>query len=106
MNITITVKDFYPLVLNETDTVKAVRQNVLMVLSTFRGSVPLYRDFGISPEALDKPINVARTLLISDIRESIEKYEPRATVRDIRFEMDADEPTKLRPVVEVEINES
>lgn len=105
MTITIIQEDIYPLTLNEEDPVKSVRQNVLMVLATIRGSVPLYRDFGLSAEALDKPINVARTLLISDIRESIEKYEPRATVKNIRFVVDAAEPSKLKPVVEVEINE-
>ncbi len=105
MKITITEKDIYPLSLNEEDTVKSIRQNIAMILSTFRGTVPLYRDFGISAEAIDKPINVARTLLIADIRESIEGYEPRVTVSGITFEMDATQPMKLKPVVEVEINE-
>ena len=103
MTVTVTYSDFYPLKLNETDLIKSVRQNVLLILSTFRGSVPLYRDFGISSEALDKPVNVARTLLVSDIRESVEKYEPRVTVRDITFE--ADMSGRLIPTVEVEINE-
>lgn len=105
MKFTVTENDLYPLSLNETDPVKAVRQNVALTLSTFRGSVPLYREFGLSPEALDKPVNVARTMLVADIRECVEAFEPRATVTDVRFEVDKDHPEKLMPVVEVEINE-
>ena len=104
MIVTVTETDVYPLTLNEEDAAKSVRQNIALILTSFRGTIPLYRDFGLSSESIDKPINVARTMLISDIKESVETYEPRATVTDITFKASPDNPSTIIPVVEVEIN--
>ena len=40
-----------------------ILQNVRTILTTRLGSVPLERDFGLSWEHIDQPINVARALM-------------------------------------------
>jgi phage baseplate assembly protein W len=80
-----------------------VLQNVAVILSTLRGSCPLAREIGLKGEFVDKPMPVARTLLIADIMESVSSQEPRAAVLGVTFEGDADTPAKLIPVVEVDI---
>lgn len=86
MSYTISSDDEVIITLNEKDTVKSVIQNIKLILATRRFSVPLYRDFGLSMEFIDKPALIAKPLLIAEIQEAIEEYEPRATVLAIDFE--------------------
>lgn len=101
--MTYTVTAGAALTLNETGTAASVLQNVAIILSTRRGSCPMYRDFGISMDFLDRPIPVAKTLAYAEIKEAIEAYEPRATVVGVTFSEDADRPGLLIPIVEVSI---
>lgn len=91
--------------LNETDTVKSVLQNVGCILRTQIGTCPLYRQFGISTEFVDRPAVAAAALMQSTIKEAIEEFEPRAVVTGVTFRADPDTPGRLTPVVEVEIHE-
>jgi len=50
----------------------AVLQNIALILATPKGSVPLYRDFGLSWEPLDKPMPVAQAMMTGEVRETIE----------------------------------
>jgi len=88
--------------LNEADPIKSVLQNVYIILATRQGSVPLYREFGLSRRAVDKPIPVAKTMIIADIREAL-RFEPRAKILSITFSSDTNDPAKLVPIVEVDI---
>jgi phage baseplate assembly protein W len=92
------------LTLNEMDPVASVLQNVAIILATRRGSCPMYRDFGISMDFLDRPMPVAKTLAYAEIKEAIETYEPRATVAGVTFSEDANTPGLLIPTVEVNID--
>lgn len=83
--------------------VEEVLQNLAMIIQTAAKSVPLYRDFGTSATYLDKPTPAAETLIVSEIYEAVEKYEPRAEIQNISFETDA-KTGKLSPCLEVEIN--
>ena len=42
--------------LNETNTVASVLQNIAVILATPKGTVPMYRDFGIEMDYLDLPL--------------------------------------------------
>jgi phage baseplate assembly protein W len=84
-------------------TAEEVMQNVAMIISTPRGTVPLDRGFGLSQDYIDKPINVAKALLLADIMDTVPKYEPRVQVDDVTFEIDESVPGKLIPKVEVTI---
>lgn len=93
-----------PLTLNETDPVASVLQNVAIILSTRRGSCPMYRDFGIPMDFLDRPMPVAKTLAYAEIKEAIETYEPKATVVGVSFEERPGASGLLVPTVEVSID--
>lgn len=102
MTYRITPGSLGPLKLNETDTVSSALQNVAIILSTWEGTVPLYRDFGISPEYMHKPIPAAKALLRAEIKEKVERYEPRVSVIGVTFK-EAD--NGLIPTLEVEFLE-
>ena len=83
--------------------IEEILQNLSMILQTVKNTAPLYRDFGLSGSFIDKPMPVAESLLIAEIYEAVEKYEPRAEIVDISFEKD-ESAGKLYPCLEVEIN--
>lgn len=101
MGYLVSATDLTEINLNETDHVKDVLQNVAMILVTRKGTIPLYRDFGLSQDFLDRPIEAAMPLLVSEIKEAVETYEPRAEVEDVSFAADPDCPGRLIPTVEV-----
>lgn len=90
---------------NPANVVAEVLQNVRTILSTRKGSVPLDRDFGISWEYLDRPIDVAQMLMRSEIIDAVSKYEPRATVESVVFEGSAEDALDgiLKPKVTISI---
>lgn len=88
---------------NDADPVSSVLQNIAVLLSTVKGSEPQYRDFGLSATFLDKPMPVAKMMMIAEIREAIEKWEPRARYVSIDFAESITQPGTLWPTVEVEI---
>ncbi|MCF8017847.1 MAG: GPW/gp25 family protein [Vallitaleaceae bacterium] len=103
MSYIVSSKNLGSITLNESDTVKSVLQNIAIILSTRQLSVPLYRDFGLPMQFIDKPVAVAKPLLIAEIKDAISEYEPRATVLNVTFETDNNAPGKLIANVEVEI---
>lgn len=104
MSYRVTAEDAKQLSLNETDIVKSVLQNIALILATPKGSLPMYRDFGLSWGFLDKPIPVAKVLMVSETKESVERWEPRATVLNLDFTENPERPGALLPVVEVDIS--
>lgn len=95
--------DLKSLRLLEMRTVESVLQNIAIILKTPKGSVPMYREFGLSQSFLDRPMPVARNMLISAVKEAIERWEPRAEVVDVTFTGNASNPCELNPIVEVKI---
>lgn len=57
-----------------------ILQNVRTIISTRRGDVPNDRDFGISWDIIDSPINQARAAFSADVVKQLQRYEPRARV--------------------------
>lgn len=91
------------LTLNEKDETAAILQNVQIILATLRGSVPLYRDFGISSEHFGKPLTTVVPMLFAQIKEAIETYEPRVELIQIDLESSISETGTIVPAVEVSI---
>ena len=79
-------------------------QNIAVLLATRQGTVPLYREFGLPMRFLDKPTHIARPMMVSEVKEAIERFEPRAAFVRVLFDQDAGVPGKLIPTVEVEIH--
>ena len=86
--------------------IEEVLQNLNMILSTVKGSAPLDRNFGIGAEFIDKPLPVAESLIIADIWDAFETYEPRASIVNITFDRNVSNEMagKVVPRVEVTVN--
>lgn len=84
--------------------VAEILQNIRTILSTTKFSVPLDREFGISGDAVDKPMLQAEGILSSEIFAQIKRYEPRVTIVEITFTGNID--GRLIPKVKVKIDET
>lgn len=105
MSYIVSSNDLSNIRLSESDYVQSILQNIAVILSTPKGNVPGYREFGIDATFIDKPINVAQAMMCVSIKEAIEQYEPRAEYVGTTFDIDPNTPGKLIPKVEVKINE-
>jgi phage baseplate assembly protein W len=85
--------------------VEEISQNISTILLTPKFSVPLDRRFGLSSQFLDKPTPVSKAVLVAEILDAIEHYEPRVKVLNISFEGN-DMVGKVIPRLEVDIIES
>ena len=83
--------------------IEEVLQNVSMIITTIKYTAPLFRDFGISATFLDKPTIAAEAILIAEIFDAIEMYEPRAEILNVSFTRD-ERTGKAAPRLEVGIN--
>ena len=92
-----------PLNLAPVTLAEEVLQNVRMIISTVKYSVPMDREFGIDGAVIDHPVNVAKAHLSNEIFRAVRRYEPRAVIESIDF--DGDESGRLTPKIKVQINE-
>lgn len=83
-------------------TAEEVLQNVAVIISTPKFSVPLDRGLGMPQRFVDKPIQIAQSILISEVLDAVERDEPRAEVLNVTFELGKNNGA-LIPVVEVNI---
>ena len=72
--------DAQPVVIAPENLAEEVAQNVRMIITTPKGSVPLDRDFGLDFSVVDRPMPMARALMEVDIVSQVGRYEPRAKV--------------------------
>lgn len=82
--------------LTPTTLVEEVLQNVRFIVRTRKGSVPLFRDFGVDWGFLDRPIAEARLMAIPDIISEIQAREPRAEIVDISYKGTNAEDGKIK----------
>lgn len=104
MSYTITAGTLEAINLAPATKLEEVMQNVAMIISTPKYSVPLARGFGLTQQFLDKPITTAKAIAVAEIMDAIEEYEPRAEIKSITFEQDGKEG-RLVPIVELEVKE-
>ena len=103
MEYTVSATDLAHINLDEEDEIKEILRNVAVILATPKGSVPMYRSFGLDMRFLDKPMNVAKNMAVIPVREAIEEWEPRAEYTDITLYPDPSNPGKLTFTVQIEI---
>ena len=79
-----------------------VAQNVSMILSTYKFSVPMDRGFGVDLEALDLPFGAAQAKLSAEIASAVAEQEPRARVKKIIYGGDAaDGQLNMKVTIEI-----
>ena len=79
-----------------------VIQNVQTILTTRKGTVPLNRNFGVSFDFLDNPTPQAQAKLSVEIFEGIKKYEPRAILKEVIFNVDP-MAGQIKPCVKIDV---
>lgn len=57
------------------------------LLTMIKGTVPMNRDIGIDPGIISQPAYIAQQMYTMSAIELIEKYETRAVVEEVQFEM-------------------
>ena len=80
----------------ETDEKAEIKRNVAFILSTYKFSCPMARDFGLAATFIDKPNRQAESIARDEIIEALKKYEPRAEIDEISFTY---EDSKMIPIV-------
>ena len=98
----VTNKDPVEYGLCENDTVRSVLQNISLILNTQAGTVPMYRDFGLPNEWVDRQVPIAEVIAAREVTEAIETLEPRVKLRDVHVEGDL-QTGKMYIYVEVEL---
>ena len=83
--------------LAERDEVIRCIQNLAL---TPAGTVPLDRDFGLDIGFMGMPIETAKNLLAIELITKIDKYEPRASVKEVDMTGSVDGQIKIRVVIE------
>ena len=80
----------------ETDEKAEIKRNVAFILSTYKFSCPMARDFGLEAKFIDKPNRQAESIARDEIEQAVKTYEPRAEIDEISFTY---ENGKMKPIV-------
>ncbi len=90
--------------LAESDRTQEILRNVALILTTPKGSVPLYRNFGLDLSFLDQPATLAQNSAIIPVREAIQLWEPRAAFKSLSLSQNSSSG-KLSFTVQIEIGD-
>lgn len=101
LDITLNPRDFN--LMPETE-LEEIIQNVQMIISTYKMTVPMDRGFGVDAAMLDKPMAASQAQLSAEIANAVRIQEPRARVQKVFFDGDGNDG-QLLPRVRVEIVE-
>lgn len=68
--------------------IEDLKQSVMLIILTVKGTVPLWAEFGCGLyDYIDQPVNLAGPLMVREIRNAVERWETRATLSNISFEI-------------------
>ena len=82
----------------ETDEKAEIKRNVAFILSTYKYSCPMYRNFGLAARFIDKPNSRAESIARDEIEQALKEYEPRAEIDEISFTY---ENNRLYPIIKL-----
>ena len=85
--------------------IEEIIQNVRMLLTTVKGTVPLDRELGLTNSFIDDPMPRGMRRFAIFVVETIQEYEPRVEVTEVDFapRPDAAMDGQLYPRVKVRI---
>lgn len=89
--------DFFP-----SSTEEEIQQNIITIVGTLSGSVPLDRGFGIPLSSVGDTLVFAKARLTGQVKTAIATYEPRVEVTGVTF---TQEKERLLPVVTYRVKE-
>lgn len=72
------------------DPVSKVNTALKLLYSTRKGTMPLARDFGINLTFLDRPSQVAQSLMTAELVEQTARFIPQARVDSVTFQPSED----------------
>lgn len=101
MKYTIRADEAAPFSVSPESTDAEIIQNIQLLLNTDKYDIPLAREMGRSTEQIGERLQIAKMREYQNVLELIEKYEPRAKVSSVEFDVDSDRG-RLIPIVEVE----
>lgn len=78
-----------------------IAQNVRVIMSTLKGTVPMDRGFGVDASIIDLPMSAARARITAEIAEAVAEAEPRAKVKRVDFTNASDGEMSYAVVFEV-----
>ena len=81
----------------ERDEIIRCIQNLALTPS---GTVPLDREFGLDTSFMGMPIETAKNLLAIELINKIDRYEPRASVKEVDMTGSMDGQIRIRVVIE------
>lgn len=70
-----------------------ILQNVRIICSTPKYSVPMDRELGVDADFLDQPMNTVGAKYKAEIIQAVRRFEPRARVTRIEFYRDEEART-------------
>lgn len=77
-------------------------QNAFNLLNTWRNEVAYDRTMGIDTSVLDKPLEAAASIYISEAYRVLETHEPRVIVQEVKFSsVDNEGNMHFKVVIEV-----
>ena len=77
-----------------------VLQNVAIIIDTWENSCPMLRALGIPAQLIGRPLPVVKNIMVGQLYDQIEQYEPRAILGGITFEENAF-TGRLIPIIEI-----
>lgn len=83
----------------ESDEIYDINRCLETLYQTAEGTCPLDREFGLNIDFVGMPIDVAQNLFVVEITDKTDRYEPRAMIKEINFEIDVDGQLKAEVVI-------
>lgn len=76
-------------------------QNACTILATIKGSCPLFRNFGVSVENLDAPINIVKNKIAAELAAELAQFEPRCRLKSVNVSGDLNGQLKITAKIEI-----
>lgn len=80
-----------------------IAQNVRMILTTLKKTVPMDREFGVDGELIDLPVAAAQARMTAEIVDAVHRYEPRARAMSVSYE-GSEQDGELQAKARIEID--
>ncbi len=67
----------------ENDEVTSILQDIALLLQTKKGTCPMYREFGLPMEWVNKQVPIAEVMAAQEVEDAIEEFEIRVNLLNV-----------------------